>query len=392
VNKVNTVTDVNYILENGIKILKGLPLIEISRLKRHPNNIKKHPEEQIKNLMELMKIVGFKDPIVIDKKEEIKAGHGRLDAAEKLGMKRVPYVPLEGLTKKQMDLFMYMDNYVNESPWIDDNVQLLLENISLPDLNSFEVNWDDIITLEPKEETEIPEPPDSPKSKLGDIYQLGIHRVMCGDATNKESISTLLVDCKPELLYTDPPYGLGGYAGRSGKFNKMKGDDDDPKQYYLSLPKTIPERYIWGSWSNLKDFDESPRDVIIWKKNNFGMGRGYRNQYELCMYFGTFAESDSDVWEVKKDIVSEYKHPTQKPVELATRAIINSSKQGDSVLDLYMGSGSTLIACEQTNRICYGMELDCSYIDVILDRWSNYTGKEPIRVSDGKSWSEIKSS
>jgi len=160
VSKVNTVTNVNYILENGIKILKGLPLIEISKLKRHPNNIKKHPEEQIKNLMELMKIVGFKDPIVIDKKEEVKAGHGRLDAAEKLGMARVPYVPLEGLTKKQMDLFMYMDNYVNESPWIDDNVQLLLENISLPDLNTFEVNWDDIITLEPKEETqEIPEPP-----------------------------------------------------------------------------------------------------------------------------------------------------------------------------------------------------------------------------------------
>jgi len=376
VSKVNTVTNVNYILENGIKILKGLPLIEISRLKRHPNNIKKHPEEQIKNLMELMKIVGFKDPIVIDKKEEIKAGHGRLDAAELLGMTRVPYIPLEGLTKKQMDLFMYMDNYVNESPWIDDNVQLLLENISLPDLNTFEVNWDNIITLEPKEETEIPEPPDSPKSKLGQIYQLGNHRVMCGDATNKESISSLLVDCKPQLLYTDPPYGLGGYAGRSGKFNKMKGDDDDPKQYYLSLPKTIPERYIWANWSNLKDFDESPRDVIIWKKNNFGMGRGYRNQYEICMYFGTFAESDSDVWEVKKDIVSEYKHPTQKPVELATKAIINSSKQGDSVLDLYMGSGSTLIACEQTNRICYGMEIDPGYVDVIIQRWENYTGKK----------------
>ena len=378
----DTVTDVNYILENGIKILKGLPLIEISRLKRHPNNIKKHPKEQIKNLMELMKIVGFKDPIVIDKKEQVKAGHGRLDAAELLGMKRVPYIPLEGLTKKQMDLFMYMDNYVNESPWIDDNVQLLLEDISLPDLNTFEVNWDEIIISDSQEETqEIPEPPDSPKSKLGQIYQLGNHKVMCGDATDKESISRLLVDCKPELLYTDPPYGLGGYAGRSGKFDKMKGDDNDPTQYYLSLPKTIPERYIWATWSNLKKFDESPRDVIIWKKNNFGMGKGYRNQYEICMYFGTFAESDSDVWEVKKDIVSEYKHPTQKPVELATKAIINSSKQGDSVLDLYMGSGSTLISCEQTNRICYGMEIDPVYIDVIIKRWENYTGKKAVLIS-----------
>jgi len=146
--KVST-SNVNYILENGIKIIKGLPLIEITKLKRHPHNIKKHPEEQIKNLMELMKIIGFKDPIVIDKKCEIKAGHGRLEAAINLGMKQVPYIPLEGLTKKQMDLFMYMDNYVNESPWIDDNVQLLLEDVPIVDLDTFDVQWDGIILSEP---------------------------------------------------------------------------------------------------------------------------------------------------------------------------------------------------------------------------------------------------
>lgn len=376
-SKGNTITSVNYILENKIKILQGLPLIEISKLKLHPNNIKAHPEEQIKNLMELMRIVGFKDPIVIDKKFEVKAGHGRLQAAEKLGMTKVPYVPLEGLTKKQMDLFMYMDNYVNESPWIDDNVQLLLEDVPLPDLENFAVNWDEIIISNPQNETEeIPEPPDTPKTKLGDVYLLGKHKVMCGDATNQESLNNLLLNSKPQLLYTDPPYGLGGYAGRSGKFDSMKGDDDDPTQYYQSLPKSIPERYIWCTWKNLKTFDESPRDVIIWKKNNFGMGKGYRNQYEMCMYFGTFAKSDSDVWEVKKDIVSEYKHPTQKPIELATKAIINSSKQSDLVLDPYMGSGSTLIACEQTNRVCYGMELDPRYVDVIVQRWENYTRKK----------------
>ena len=128
----------------------------------------------------------------------------------------------------------------------------------------------------------------------------------------------------------------------------------------------------------LKIMEEEPRDVIIWRKNNFGMGRGYRGQYELCMYFGEFKGSDSDVWDVKKDHVAGYRHPTQKPVELALRALKNSSIENDIILDPYAGSGSTLIACEQANRVCYAMELDPGYIDVIIKRWENYTGKEAI--------------
>ncbi len=227
-----------------------------------------------------------------------------------------------------------------------------------------------------KEETEIPEPPVEPISKLGDIYQLGNHRVMCGDATNQKSISKLLVDSKPHAVITDPPYGLGGYAGRSGKFEKMKGDDEDVTKFYAAIDRTIPEIYVWCSWSYLQKSKEIPRDIIVWKKNNFGMGRGYRGQYEICLYFGKFSGSDSDVWEIDKDNVSDYKHPTQKPVALGVRAIKNSTKRGEIILDYYLGSGSTLIACEQTNRICYGMELDPAYVDVIVQRWKNYTGKK----------------
>ncbi len=150
--KIST-SKVHYILENKIKILKGLPLIEISKLKLYPNNIKSHPESQINNLKKLMQMVGFKDPIVIDKQGEVKAGHGRLLAAEELGMSRVPYIPLEGLTKKQMDMFMYMDNHVNESPWIDDNVQLLLQDMPKTILENFDVNWDDIVENESQEES-----------------------------------------------------------------------------------------------------------------------------------------------------------------------------------------------------------------------------------------------
>jgi site-specific DNA-methyltransferase (adenine-specific) len=223
-------------------------------------------------------------------------------------------------------------------------------------------------------EDEVEEPPTNPKSKLGEIYQLGSHLIMCGDAT--KDLNKLLDGIKPRVLFTDPPYGLGGYAGRSGKFEDMKGDDKDVTQFYESLPKDIPERYIWGSWLNIKLLNEIPRDVIIWRKNNFGMGKGYRGQYEICLYFGKFNGSDSDVWDIKKDNVREYKHPTQKPVELGRKAILNSSKKGDIVLDCYLGSGSTLIACEQTDRICYGVEIEPKYIDVVITRWENYTGEK----------------
>jgi len=195
---------------------------------------------------------------------------------------------------------------------------------------------------------------------------------MCGDAL--KDLDKLLDGKIPDALITDPPYGLGGYAGRSGKFTGIENDDVDVAKFYNALPKEIPERYIWGNWFNIKTIDEKPRDVIVWKKNNFGMGKGYRNQYEICMYFGKFAGSDSDVWEVKKDPVTGYKHPTQKPVKLVLRALKNSTKVGDLVLDCYAGSGSTLIGCEQSKRICYAMEIEPKYIDVINKRWENYTG------------------
>ncbi len=354
-------------------------LIDISSVKLHPTNVKQHPDSQIKNLKQLIKWVGFKDPIVLDKDDMCRAGHGRLIAAQQLGMKQVPFVRLEGLTKKQMDLFIYMDNQINESPWIKENVQLILQEIPMQDLELFEVDWQGVrVPKFEEEQYQVPEIPGEPKAKLGQMYKLGNHVIMCGDSLTQLEI--LLKGKKPTMLFTDPPYGLGGYAGRSGNFTPVAGDDQAVEKFYNALPKDIPERYIWGNWANIKSIDEIPRDVIVWKKNNFGMGKGYRGQYEICLYFGRFAGSDSDLWEVKKDFVTEYKHPTQKPTELGRRAIMNSTKEKDIVLDCYMGSGSTLIACEQTNRICYGMEIDPGYIDVIITRWENFTGRKAVKI------------
>lgn len=198
---------------------------------------------------------------------------------------------------------------------------------------------------------------------------------MCGDATKKEDVEKLMDGNKADMVFTDPPYGMN-YSGRGKETsNTILNDDIDPTDFYNVMPD-VTERYIWGRVENYKHLLQEPRDTIIWKKNNFGMGRGYRGQYECCFYYGDFSGSDSDVWEVAKDY--EYKHPTQKPVELCARAIRNS--EPNSVVDLFGGSGSTLIACEQTNRKCYMMELDPKYIDVIIDRWEKFTGKKAERI------------
>lgn len=209
-------------------------------------------------------------------------------------------------------------------------------------------------------------------SELGKIYQLGRHRLMCGDALDMASLSQLRGGLIPDMLFTDPPFGIN-YSGRGKNTkNKILNDDIDPTEFYNVCPE-ITERYIWGRVENYPHLNEKPRDTIIWKKNNFGMGRGYRGQYECCFYFGDFNGSDSDVWEVAKDI--NYVHPTQKPVDLCMRAIRNSLPE--IVLDLFGGSGSTLIACEQTNRTCLMMELSPHYCDVIRKRYHIFiTGEE----------------
>ncbi len=345
-------------------------LIEVSKLRRNKSNVKLHPKGQVEGLAKLIEMVGFKDPIVIDKKLVVWAGHGRIDAAEHLGMKQVPCIDIDQLTISQKKAFMLMDNKINESDWNVPNVGLVLGEIPDFDFGEYHMDFGDMADVVEEEEP-IPPLPEKPKSRVGDTYKLGKHMLVCGD-------STKLPLPKPDMIYTDPPYGLGGYAGRSKKFDPIKNDDKDVAYLYLAIPD-CPEKYVWANWKALS-FMPTPRDIIVWKKNNFGMGRGYRNQYEICLYYGGFAGSDSDLWDVAKDNVADYNHPTQKPVELARRAISNSCKQGSQVLDMFAGAGSTLLACEQLDRHCYAIELDPRYVDVIIKRWENFTGKKAVKV------------
>lgn len=379
-------------------------MIEVTKVKTHPNNVKEHPEKQIKNLMQLIKWVGFADPIVLDKQNQLKAGHGRLIAAKKLGMTQVPYVLLEGLTKKQMDLFIYMDNQINESPWIKDNVELILKDIPMKDLEIFELDWDGIRTPEYPEETEpIPEPPKKPKSKPGDIYQLGNHRIMCGDCTSTEQKEKLFSGIIPNILATDPPYCSGGFQesgksvgsiGTTAKPVVIMGDNLSTRGY-ISLIKNmllglnINTVYIftdWRMWTWLYDAVESSghpvKNMLVWKKNYAGMGFPWRTQHELILYSKLTPSKMrkgnryGNVLEAKR--TGNPNHPTEKPVELIQMLLDNS--QGNIVFDPFLGSGTTLIAAENKKKICYGMEMDPKYVDVIIKRWENHTGQKAMNL------------
>lgn len=352
--------------------------LKIEEIKPYPKNAKKHPQSQVELVAKSIREYGFNQPIVVDKNNEIIVGHCRYEAAKLLDLKEVPVLKLENLTEEQVKGYRLMDNKSNESDW---DMQLVIEELKDLNLKGFDIDltgFERDLLIEPDVKDDVI-PDNAPtRAKLGDIWQLGRHRVMCGDSTKKEDVERLMDGNKADMVFTDPPYGLGGYAGRSGKFNPIIGDKDiDIKKFYDTIPK-LKERYIWGNWKTIFLLQEFPRDVIVWRKNNIGMGRGYRGQYELCFYFGSFKGTDTDVWDAGRDY--NLKHPTQKPVCLAERAIKNSSKQDNIILDLFLGSGSTLIACEKTNRICYGMEIDPQYVDVIIQRWENYTGQKAVKI------------
>ncbi|MGB1290545.1 MAG: DNA modification methylase [Pseudoalteromonas sp.] len=347
--------------------------LEVEELVPHPNNPNNHPERQIELLAKIIKYQGQRAPIVVSKRSGfITKGHARLAALKLLGWEHAAVDEQEYKSEAMEWADIVADNKIAELAEHDD--KLAISNAEKLEIKDFELLGMDlpIETLDPKaDEDAVPEPPKEPITKRGDVWLLGNHRVMCGDSTMIDDVEKLMKGAKADMVFTDPPYGMN-YSGRGKETsNKILNDNIDPTDFY-NIGQDITERYIWGRVENYKNLLIEPRDTIIWRKNNFGMGRGYRGQYECCFYYGDFNGSDSDVWDVKKD--HKYEHPTQKPVELCERAIKNSNPK--TVIDYFLGSGSTLIACEKTSRKCYGMELDEHYCDVIVKRWEDYTGKK----------------
>ena len=388
--------------------------VKIGKVKPYNNNPRDISKAAIEKVTLSIKEFGFQQPIVVDKNNIIIAGHTRLEAAKQLKLKEVPVVVAKNLSDNQAKAYRLMDNRSGqESNWDKKLLELELsllndENINL-DLTGFdEVELSKLIVDEKTGLTEddaIPEPKEA-ICKLGDIWQLGKHRLLCGDSTKEEDVNKLMDGAKADMVFTDPPYGINYSGGRTQVVEKKtygKILNDNLKGLELgnlianlfSFTKSESDYYICVSPLEQKPFLDVIENnklkldaVIVWDKKNAGLGyMRYRRQCEFILYikgkkFKKGDKSDFDLWQINRDNAQKYVHGTQKPVALSSRAILNSSKKEDFILDIFGGSGSTLIACEKINRNCYMMELDTTYCDIIIERWQNYTGKKAIKIND----------
>ena len=368
--------------------------MDINEIKPYTKNAKQHPKKQIEQIANSIKEFGFNQPIVIDKNNEVIVGHGRLEAAKLLGIVEVPIIKIETLTEEQIKAYRLADNKLNESEW---DMGLAIEELKGLSDEMFDLTgFDKDLLIEADEKDDIISENVEPKAKLGDIWQLGQHRVVCGDSTQLNAISALMGDVKADMVFTDPPYNIA-YEGGSKKREMIKNDEvkdfyDFLLQAYSSFALSMKlgaAIYVCHADTERVNFTKAFRDagfylssVVIWAKNNSTFGRSdYFWKHEPILYgwreggaHNWHGDNKQDtIWNVDRPSKSEA-HPTMKPIALIEKALMNSSKQEDIVLDLFLGSGSTLIACEKTNRICYGMELDPKYVDVIIKRWEDYTG------------------
>ena len=360
-------------------------------------NAKKHPKKQIEQVANSIKEFGMNQPIVVDKFGVIIVGHGRYEACKSLGWSEeeiFKHVKIVDLTEEQAKAYRLADNKLNESDW---DMELVLQELKGLSEDMFALTgFDRDLIIEPDEkDDEVPEIPEEPQSQLGDLYELGNHRVLCGDSTKLEDVERLMDGKKADMVFTDPPYGMN--------FD-IKNDDDNFKQVFVDAVTNMyafskkENWYICGNFRCLSFFHLEIEKLglelyekIVWVKNLYGQGKLYNRMHEDILFAGSGSfykvDKDVDVW--SEDSVRNFMgsknaneavgHPTQKPVNLVQRAIKNSSKNEDIVMDLFLGSGSTLIASEKTGRICYGMELDPKYIDVIVQRYIDYTGNDKIK-------------
>lgn len=388
--------------------------VDINTLKEYEKNAKLHPQEQIEQIKKSIQEFNMIDPIGVWKDNSIIEGNGRYKACMQLGIKEVPIIRLDHLSDEERKAYTLAHNKLTMNSDFDiDILKTELENLKELDfdleLTGFNIDELDELFKEDEEEQEIIEddfdiePPEEPKAKLGDIYQLGNHRLMCGDSTKLEDVEKLMNGNKADMVFTDPPYNVA-YEGGSKKREMIKNDKMD--NFYDFLYDTFTNCYlsmkdgspIYVAHSELEriNFTQAFIDsgfkmssIIIWAKNNstFSMNKDYKQKHEPIIYGWKQGGNhkweggncEDTLWEIKRPSKSDL-HPTMKPIELCARGIKNSSNVNDIVYEPFGGSGSTLMACEQTKRKCYTMELDPKYVDVIIKRWEDYTGKKAVLI------------
>ena len=380
----------------------------------YARNSRTHSPQQVDKIAASIREFGFLNPIIVDGKNGIIAGHGRVMAAQKLGLKELPVIEAAHLTEAQRRAYVLADNRLAlDAGWDNDLLKIELQDLQAegfdPSLTGFNVDEiGDLLaeaTVGLTDEDAVPEVPVVPVTVEGDVWLLGRHRLMCGDSTSIDAVERLMDGRKADMVFTDPPYGVefqSNMRTKTAKFDVLKNDDT-----FLDVAPVIDACsagwvFVWTSWKVQTRWIEQfasfgyPTNIVVWHKPGGGIGdlkRTFSSDYEIALVWHRGAElcgkRIGSVWTVNKDGAATYVHPTQKPVALAVEALDKTTKSSAVVLDLFGGSGSTLIACEKTARDCRLMELDPKYCDVIIKRWQDYTGQAATLEGSGETFNAL---
>lgn len=383
--------------------------MKISDIKPYDRNAKQHPKRHIEQIAASIKEFGFNQPIVLDKNNVIIVGHGRYEAAKILGLTEVPTITVD-LTEEQAKAYRLADNQLNALTGFD--MDLVVEELKGLSDEMFDLTgFDRDLLIEPDaKDDEVPPIPDAPRSVIGDVYQLGPHRVLCGDSTQIEAVERLMDGKKADMSFTSPPYNVGHNLGYEGKESKYENSTDDLDDYVNLIVQSTRNamKYSAEVFVNIQFLANNKKDVILWLADLADRFKDIffwkklqvapqmadnvaNNQVEIIVLFGhnnnrkwgnkrfhgnfsTYIETKSASGENKNAKI----HNATFPVELPLKFITHGYNDGSIILDLFIGTGSTLIAAEKTGRICYGMELDPKYIDVVVQRYIDYTGNTTI--------------
>tara|TARA_R110000744_G_scaffold62206_2_gene128378 strand:+ start:484 stop:1653 length:1170 start_codon:yes stop_codon:yes gene_type:complete len=386
-------------------------MVPPSLLAPYSGNSRTHSDEQVEQIVKSINEFGFTNPILVDEANGIIAGHGRLAAATKIGLKSVPTIELVGLTETQKKAYVIADNQLAlNAGWDLDLLKIELGDLTELDFNIDLLGFDDDFLNDLladdvpdglTDEDACPEPPETPVTVLGDVWILGNHRLMCGDSTSIDAVDKLMDGHKADMVFTDPPYGIayssdkfaGNKAGVTNARNNaamIVGDDKpfDPS-FIAGMFPAVREVFIWG-------FQYYPDKltrggIIVWNKKRETEAKNPHGDFELCW---SKNERNKMCWLRWGGFNNKEKgegrlHTTQKPVELALWFFDNWGKKKKNIVDIFAGSGFTLIACEKTNRNAFLMELDEKYCDVIITRWQDFTGKKAIHADTGEEFKEV---
>lgn len=394
----------------------------------YANNSRTHSQEQVAQVAASIREFGFTNPILVDKYNGIIAGHGRVMAASKLGLESVPCIELSYLTEAQKKAYIIADNQLAmNSGWDLDMLKLEIDHLKEVDFNIDLIGFDDdfldgLLDEEVEgltDEDAVPELPEKPVSVLGDIWQLGDHRLMCGDSTCTDTVSMLMDGKKADMVFTDPPYNTGmteKKQGDSTRLSHMFNDSytDSEWESFMSdfcneydlATKDNAFIFVCLDWRRSHELVPHLKqrwkfsNLIIWDKMVHGLGSDYKYTHEfihVCkkgkppLAKNKEGEKEyQDVWRIQRKMGKSEDHATKKPIELCERAIRHGSLYKNIVLDLFCGSGSTLIACEKNNRICYTNEMDSRYVDSTIQRWQGFTGRLAVHTSTGLTYDEMK--